>query len=803
MQAQEIFAQSQKQSIIGSPFLRVEDGRFLIGSAKYVEDIALPNLHHLVILRSTYPHAKLKKVDVSDALKLSGVSGIFTGNDIKKISKPIYHWYNARGLKSADIFCLASEKVRYVGDPIAAVVVSDRGIAKDALDLISVDYDPLIPVVKVDEALANDAPLLYEEWGTNVMLEHELGGGNVEEAFRQAHRIIEADIGSHRYSASPLEARAYSSVYDPPNLTVWASTQQPHQVRTIIARTIDFPEGSIRVIEPDIGGGFGAKQPTYPEEILVPLLAKNLRIPLLFFEERKENLTSMHQAREVSHHIAAAVDQKGLVLGVRDRIRANLGAYLPTCGPGSVIIAGKSAPGAYKIRNYKAEILGVTTNKAPYGALRGYGKDSGNFAIERMMDIIAYELGLDPIEVRLRNIVKPSDMPYRSVTGALYDSGDYPACLAKAATLISYYDIKRKKKELNSNGKAIGVGISLTVEPTGSHYPGAFMLGYEGATVRIEPSGEITVLVGSASMGTGHETMVSQIVAQELGLRDLKNIRVFEGDTRACSFGFGTWASRTTVTTGNAVLLAIRDIKEKILRIASQVYEANIDDLRMCDGKIVDSRKPSTSISIKDIASIAYAGIPRTLPSGMEPGLESTRFYLPPNIEHIETPGGGRNTYAAYTNSAHAAVVEVDLETGEMKVRDYLVITDCGRAINPMIIEGQIVGGVVQGIGGAIYEENLYSEEGEPLATTFGDYLLPTSMEAPNVRVRIHESPSPFNPLGAKGVGEGPIEGVPATLTCALEDALSHLGVQVRGLPLSPEKVWKMIRSEGNNTSKK
>jgi carbon-monoxide dehydrogenase large subunit len=789
-----VLEEKEKQStrFLGNPMKRVEDFRFLTGSAKYVEDIFHPNMHYLAILRSPYPHARIKSIDATDASKFAGVLAVVLGEDVKKISNPIYHWYTAKGLKAADVYCLAVDRVRYFGDPVAAVVAKSPAIARDALELISVDYEPLQPIVSIEDALAMDAPILYEEWGTNIMLHQELSGGDVEKAFKSASKVIEENISSHRYFAAPLQTRSYSALPEAPYVTVYACTQQPHQTRTIIARTLGLPERLVRVVTADIGGGFGAKQPTYPEEILVPLLALRLNVPIMYVEQRSENLTSMHQAREVFHHIQVAVNSNGLVLGVKDQIRANLGAYLPTCGPGSVVIAGKSLPGAYKIRNFKAEIIGVTTNKTPYGALRGYGKDSGNYAIERMMDLIAEELKLDPLEVRSRNLVRTADMPYRSPTGALYDSGDYIDCMLKAAELIGYHDLKKRKRQSKNQDKLIGVGLTLTVEPTGSHYPGAYMLCYEGATVRVDPSGEVTVLVGSAPMGTAHETMVSQIVADELGLSTIESVTVLEGDTKACSYGFGSWASRTAVTTGNAVALAARELRYKLLKISSLILDVPQSELEIFDSVVCTRSSGNKKITLKEIATIAYAGIPRVLPQEIEPGLECTKFFIPANIEHVEAAYGARNTYAAYSNSAHAAVVEVDKETGVVKILRYIVVTDCGRAINPLVIRGQVVGGVVQGIGGAIYEENAYDSEGFPMATTFVDYLLPTSMDSPSIESTIHESPSPFNPLGVKGVGEGPIEGVPATLTSAVEDAL---GLKVLRLPLSPEKVWNFARS--------
>ena len=779
---------------VGRAIKRLEDPRFITGSAKFVSDVRLPNLCYMAILRSSFAHAYIRRIDASDALRCRGVVGVLTGEDVRRLANPIYVWWTAKGMKTADVYCLAVDKVRYVGEPIAAVVAVDEASAKDALERIVVDYEPIKPVVSIDDALNPSSPLIYEEWGDNIMLEYMLEGGDVESAFRQADHVFEERISSHRYCGAPIETRCYIASYSPPYLDVWAATQQPHQTRTVIARTLNIPENYVRVSVPALGGGFGPKQPTYHEEVLVPLAAMRFGVPVKYVEERRENLTSMHQAREQVHDIKVAVRRDGVILAVDDVITANLGAYLPTCGPGSVIIAGKTITGCYKIRNCRVRIIGVATNKPPYGAYRGYGKDAGNFVIERMIDIIADELGMSPVEVRLRNIIRPEDLPYRSFSGALYDSGDYPSVLMKALELIQYDAVMGTS---GGENRLIGVGVSLTIEPTASHYPGAYMLGYEGASIRVEPSGEITVAVGSAPMGTGHETFVAQVVADELGLDDVSKVRVIEGETSATPFGFGSWASRTAILTGNAALLAARKLKTKLLKIAASTLGEDETRLRIVGGVITSEDNPSKRISIEEIASMVYSCKPTPPPPAIEPGLEETAFFFPDNIESIDQPGGGRNTYAAYSNSAHAAVVEVDAETGVVKVLKYVVVTDCGRVINPLIVEGQIVGGVIQGIGGVLYEENTYNSDGQPQATTFMDYLIPSSMEAPQVVVQLRESPSPYNPLGVKGVGEGPIEGVPATIANAVENALKRYRVRITSLPLKPEKIWEMIRRSG------
>jgi len=782
---------NENKKFLGFSYKRIEDQRFLLGKGRYVTNVHLPNLHYMGVLRSVYPHAYIKKVDVSDAVHQQGIVGALTGQDLTKLTKPIYQWYKLEGLRTANVYCLATNKVRYVGEPIAIVVGKDAYCVQDALEKIVVDYEPLKPVVSIEDATNPNSPLLYDEWGTNIMLEHAFSKGDVREAFQKADKIIEEKMSSHRYYAGPLETRCYVAQAVGDELFLWVSSQQPYQTRTVVSQTIGIPEHKITVFSTDLGGGFGAKQPTYPEESLVALCALKYKVPVTFIETRKENLVSMHQAREQVHHVKMALKNDGTILALQDTVLANLGAYLPTVGPGSVIIAAKYLPTLYRIRCYEYKVLGYATNKTPYGAYRGYGKDAANYVIERMMNIAARELNLDPVEIRIKNIISPKELPYRSVTGGIYDSGDYLACLKKALELINY----EKKKELKSLKTTcrLGIGFSITLEPTGSHYPGSYMLGYEGATVRVEPSGKVTVHVASVSMGTGHETMVAQIVAEELGLRDLSDVTVIESDSRSGPVGFGSWASRTTITTGSAVALAARDVKKKILQVAARLLQEEEAQLDIKNGIIFVKTKPQKSITLEEVTHAAYTYYPQKVMEGVEPGLESTRFFMPTNIETAEGPEG-RNTYGATANSAHAALVEVDEETGVVTVKRYVVVTDCGRIINPLIVEGQVIGGVVQGLGGVLYEENVYNADGQPLSTTFMDYIIPTSLESPKIEVYMKESPSPFNPLGAKGIGENPIEGVAATIVNAVEDALSEYNIKITSLPLTPSRVYELIK---------
>lgn len=784
-------------TLIGAAVRRTEDLPYLRGTSRYVDDITPSKCYYLGLVRSNYGNAKIISIDTSKLSHLKGVISVLTGEEMRKHCKPIFNWLPLKWLKTVDVYPLAIDRVRFVGEPVVAVVCETKELAKDVLDLVSIDYEPLPALVDAEKALEPDAPVLYEEWGDNQMLHYTFRSGDPDSAFAAADLIVRERISCHRHSPAPLEPNTYLASYDPASgLTLWATTQHAHVLRTIVAETIGVSESTIRVIQPDVGGGFGGKSPVHAEEILVSFLAFQLMASVKYTEERIEHLRSSHQAREQTHYIEAAVRRDGTILALRDKVVANLGVYYPTSGPNSVINASRFVPGCYHIENYEAEVLGAATNKAPYGAYRGFGKDAASYVIERLMDIIARKLKVDPIALRLKNVVPKDKFPYRSVTGALYDSGDYVKSLQKLMDIIDYRRLRKEQSELRKKGVLMGIGISLVLEPASSHAPNSFFTGYDGSTVRLQPSGSVTVLTGVTSTGTGTKTVFAQIAADELSM-PLESISVVQGDSDICPYGYGMWASRGIVVGGNSVLLASRKLRGKILKIAASLLSAQVSDLVITSGVVQEMRHPKMRLTFKEIASAFYRStnpLPREL---IETGLEETFYYFPPTVESVLDKEGRRNAYATYANSACAAIVEVDVETGVMKILRYVFVGDAGKVINPLILQGQIHGGVVQGIGGAVYEENYYDQDGQPLTTTFMDYLIPTSIESPEIVVAHIESPAPSTALGAKGAGEGPIEGAYGTIANAVEDALEPLGAQVRELPLTPERIWKMIKASG------
>jgi carbon-monoxide dehydrogenase large subunit len=786
------------QRVLGTSVRRVEDIPLLKGRGTFVNDIVLPGMLHMVVVRSLYAHARVEKVDVSEALKQPGVVDALTGEDVARLTNPIMSYFNPASLamKSADCYALSFGKVRFVGEPVAAVVANNREEAEDAAEFVTIDYDPLPPVVDAEDALKAGAPVLYEEWGDNLMLQYKFQAGEVEQAFHKADRVIKERLKIHRYTGAPIETRGYLASYDAPTrlLTLWASTQNPHQLRTILAKTLNHPEPLIRVIEPDVGGAFGVKMPSYPEESLTCLFSMRLGKPVKFFEERRENLIVSHQAREQTHYVEVAVKRDGLILGLKEKLIVNLGIYFPTCGPLSNLTCVRFIPGCYKIQNYQCEVMGAVTNKSTYGAYRGYGKDAATYVIERVMDIVARELGLEPLEVRMRNVISPEELPFRTATGALLDSGNYPGALRKVLDLINIEEFKAGQREQRRKGRYLGLGYALVLEPSASHFPDSLLMGFDGATVRLEPSGEVTVLSGSTSTGMGSRTVLGQVVAEELAL-PFDHVHVAQGDTSICPYGYGNWASRTSVIATNAALLAARQVKEKALAIAGHLMGARENDLIVRDARICSKLDPNKSVSFREIASFAWQmSHPKTFPKEMAPGLEATQYYFPPNLEYVNDEKGRRNAYAAYGYSAQAAVVEVDPETGLVRILRYVIVHDAGRALNPTIVMGQTHGGLAQGIGGALFEHNVYDENGQPLAATFMDYRIPTALEIPDIEIVNVESPSPFLPLGAKGVGEGGAQGASAVLANAVEDALSPFTFKIRELPITPERIWASLK---------
>jgi carbon-monoxide dehydrogenase large subunit len=773
----------------GARVRRVEDPRFLTGRASYVDDIQLPGMLHAAFVRSPHAHARVVRVDASRALSSGLALAVLLPDEAAKRSRPVEAISSFPGFKPSAYPCLQGTEVRYVGEPVALVVARDRYAAEDAVELVDVEYEPLPAVVDPVEALASHEILVHQEWGDNVALRREVAVGDVDAAFREAAVVIRGTYRTQRYTGIPMECRGVIADFNPATneLTVWSSTQIPHLVRTGLADALDHPENKIRVIAPDVGGGFGIKSNLFPEEIAVSLMAKKLHRPIKWIEDRREHILTASHAREHVHEVEAAFAPDGRCLALKARVIVDVGAYSvwPWTSPMEMGMAMGILPGPYKIRNYKVEGYTVATNKCPLGPYRGVARPAACFTIERVMDEAAQALGIDPVEIRLRNFVQPDEFPYTSVTGLIYDSGSFVESLQKAAEEVGYQSFRSQQEQARAQGRYIGIGFAAYTEQT-AHTTVEFVkrgvpvvFGYETAQVRMDPSGKVVVATGIHSHGQGLETSLAQVVADTLQV-DLSDVVIKYGDTLVAPYGMGTFASRSAVLAGGAAVLAARDVLAKARRIAAAMLEASADDVEVSAGRFFVKGSPDRFLTWRDVARAAYHR-PERLPEGEEPGLEAVHYYEP-------KPGTG-----TFANSAHVTVVEVDPETGFVKLLRYLVVEDCGKIINPMIVDGQVHGGVTQGIGGALFEELVYDQQGQLLNTSFMDYLIPTATDVPAYEVHHIETPSPLTVGGIKGMGEGGAIAPGPAIANAVCDALRPFGVRVTRLPLTPERVKSLI----------
>ncbi len=777
--------------MVGAQVRRVEDPRVLLGKSRYVDDIHLPSTVALTFVRSPYAHARITRIDVSAAKAHPGVHAVLTGADVAGVIPPLrveYDPVRAPRHKSCDWPVLAHDKVRFVGEAVAAVVATDRYVAEDAAALVEVEYDPLDVIWDMEKALEPGSPLVHQEWGDNLMQVLQAEIGEVAKAFQEADCVIAERFITGRHMALPMETRGCLANFEAAadSLTVWSSTQVPHVLRTHLALILNFPEHHIRVVAPDVGGGFGQKGHVFPEEVIAAVLARRLGRPVKWVEDRRENLSASLHAKHQIVQAELALKKDGTILGLKGQFLSDVGAYSEYPW-GSAFEAGHAAstmPGPYKIPAYRFEALSVATNKTTIGVYRGVGLPIGVLIMERLVDLGAQELGLDPAELRLRNMIRKEEHPYTTIIGAEIESGSHQESLQMALGMLGYQDFRAQQRQYREQGRYIGVGIGCYVEGTAPSSQafqamGLAAGGYESATVRMDVTGKVTVLVGTHSHGQSHETTLAQVAADELGV-PLADVKIIEGDTTAVPYGWGTWGSRSAVTGGGAIILASRKVREKLLRAASRLSEVPADDLELAEGVVRRKQDRTTLISIKEIAQqVLVARV-----AGEEPGLEATSHYEPPPATHA--------------NATHLATVEVDIETGQVKLLRYIVVEDCGTIINPLVVDGQIQGGVVQGIGTALYEQALYDESGQFLTGTLMDYLVPTAADVPRVEIAHIESPSPYTPSGIKGTGQGSASAPPAAITNAVADALAPFSVRVNEIPLTPERVLNCI-ARGQN----
>lgn len=775
---------------VGARIKRREDPRLIQGLAHYVDDIKLPDTLHVAILRSPYAHARINAIDTAAAQNLPGVKAVVTGDDIKDtiggIPCAATDPEGFPGIKVPHHPVLATDKVRFVGEPIAAVAATDAYIARDALDLIEVDCDLLGAVNSADAALAEGAPVLHEDWDDNMAFTWQIAGGDIDAAFAEADHIVSQRIDHQRLVPNPIETRGVLAQYTrgKDQLTLWSSTQIPHLLRTQLSIMLDMAENHVRVIAPEVGGGFGCKLNVYAEEALIGHLAKQLDQPVKWIESRRENFLHTIHGRDQVGQVELAVNSDGAILGLKYTVTADVGAYYQLLTPAIPTLTGLMLCGSYTFQNVQMDLTAAFTNKMATDAYRGAGRPEATYLIERMIDIVAHDLDLDPLDVRRKNFIGKDAFPHETGTALAYDSGDYTAALDRALKMADYDALRQQQADLRARGRYLGIGFSTYVEICGMG-PSAAMPagGWESSTVRVDPTGKVTVLTGVSPHGQGQETTFAQLVADGLGV-DLEDIRIIHGDTDAVQYGIGTFGSRATAVGGTAMVHAMGKIKDKVIKIAAHLMESNPQDIVLEDGKYSVHGAPESGLSLAEIAQVAHVGV--GLPPETEPGLAESHFFEPPNF--------------TYPFGTHIAVVEVDADTGEVDLQRYIAVDDCGNIINPLIVEGQVHGGIAQGVGQALYEEAIYDATGQMLTGSFMDYALPKAHDFPRFELDNTVTPSPVNPMGVKGVGEAGTIGSTPAIANAVIDALKPFGVRHIDLPLRPEKLWKLMQERNDDS---
>jgi carbon-monoxide dehydrogenase large subunit len=755
--------------LIGASIRRVEDGPLITGKGCFTEDIDLPEMLHLAFLRSPYAHAKIISLNTNAAKAMPGVDTVVTGADLSdQLRIPAFPM--VPGMKIPPHPLLARGAVHAVGTPVAAVVAESRSIANDAISAIDVEYEALLAVVNAETALEPRAPLAREELDSNLCYVARKAGGDVEKAFSEAEHIVRMRIASPRLVAMAMEPRAVVAKPEPTgDLTVWLSTQSPHRVRTELAAGIGFPEHRIRIIAPDVGGGFGSKGLLYQEDALACHLALKLGRPVKWISTRSEDFVTTNQGRDQVMTSELALKRDGTMLGLKVRVVGNLGAYLNALSAIPPLRMMAMAPGCYQIRNCSVEVLAVFTNTIPTGPYRGAGRPESVLNIERLIDKAARELGIDQLEIRRKNFIRPEQFPYRTGVNVEYDSGDYEKSLAEALHLSDYDNLIRARDEARKRGELVGVGLSTFVEPSGG-------VGFESATVRVERGGEITVLTGSSPHGQGHETVYAQITAEKMGVA-MDQVAIRHGDTLVVQQGVGTFGSRSAIMGGGSLAIAIDRVNEKARRIAAHLMEAAVEDIVLTDGSFTVAGVPDKKVTWRQVAAAAYGG---NLPPGMEAGLQESAFFDPKR--------------EAWGFGAHVALVRIDRDTGAPTLEKLVLVDDCGVVLNPLILNGQIHGGVAQGLGEALCEQMLFGEGGEVLTGTLTNYAVPRAATMPDLTLGETVTPNPFNPLGVKGVGEAGCNGAPPSVANAVMDALAPLGIDHIDMPYTAPKLWTAIR---------
>ena len=776
--------------IFGSAIKRREDPRLITGQAKYTDDFVLPGMAHMAVVRSPYAHAKIKAIRTKKAAAMEGVLGVFTGKDMKDAGfGPIpCAWVVPNSeTKTPPYPPIAIDTVRYVGNAVAIVVATDRYVARDAAEAVEVDYDPLPAVADAEKATAKGQPQLHADVPNNVCFKWTVNGGDVDAAFKAADVVVKERIINQRLIPNAMEPRAALAQYNSAmnEVTLWATSQNPHIVRFLLSLDTGIPEQKIRVIAPEVGGGFGSKIPHYPVDSMAIFASKKCGCPVKWTETRSENFRSTIHGRDHIQDVEMAAKKDGTILGLRAKVWANLGAYLSTASTGiPTILHGLMLSGAYDIKNIHEDVYGVFTNTTPTDAYRGAGRPEATFMVERLVELVAAKLKMDPADIRKKNFIPPFTDGHTVATGLTYDSGNYIAAFDKALKMLDYSALRKTQAELRRKGEFIGVGFCTYSEICGlgpSQVAGAVGFGgglWESAIVRFHPSGKVNVMVGISPHGQGEETTFAQIVASELGVA-VDDVEITHGDTERTPMGWGSYGSRSTPVGSGALMGAITKLKDKAKIVTAHLLEAAVEDIDYADGKFFVKGSPGKFKTIQDVALMA--NVAWNYPKGLEPGFEASAFFDPPNF--------------VYPFGAHIAVVRVDPETGEVRLERYVAVDDCGRVINPMIVEGQIHGGIVQGIGQALWEGAVYDENAQLLTGSLMDYAIPKADYFPLFELAMTETPTNVNPLGVKGIGEtGTIASTPAVYN-AVMDALAPFGIGKLDMPLTPERVWRAIQS--------
>jgi carbon-monoxide dehydrogenase large subunit len=749
----------------------------VVGNARYLDDLKLAGLHHVVIVRSPYPHARIKHIDATEAYSVKGVKAIVTGSELKRECGSLHVLVEAAppNSKIPAKYPLAVEKTTYQGEAVAAVVAGDLYAARDAAELVEVEYEPLQPVLNPIMAMSDSSSIIHPELGTNVAFRWVHKTGEPDKALRDSGVVISDKFRVQRVAGVAMEPRGAVGVYDraTEQLTIWSTTHRPHALKTSIAEVLGHPENKIRVIAPYVGGSFGSKTNTYPEEVLVAYLAKKLDVPVKWVATRSEDFISATHGRDIFADVTAGFDNTGRLLRMKCRIIADMGAYWHRFAHAAPINVAKLLSGCYKINNFEAEVIGVYTNKMATHVYRGTGRPEAAYIIEKIMDRAARRLNIDPAEIRKNNFVKRDEFPYRNPAGFVYDSGDYEATFNKAIALSDYTQMRREQEEMRKHGKLVGIGIISYVEVC------SVAGGWEYAEARVEPTGKITLLSGISPHGQATDVVLRKVVAEELGV-DPVEVEVVTGDTAVIPYGWGSVAARSLMAGGSSALRAARALKERLLDAAAVLLETSKQDLEFGAGKVYVKGSPDISLTIAQIVKEVYAhhGI-SSRAQGISSSLNASDFY------HVEP---------SFPHGAHICMVEVDPDTGAFKILKYIAVDDCGRIMSRPLAEGQIVGGIATGLAQVWLEEICYNQEGVNITSDLTSYTLPTAIEVPQLITDFTEVPS-RNALGAKGAGESGVVGAMAALANAIEDALSPLGIELNDLPYTSEKIWRAVRN--------